>query len=73
MLRSLVGEVLVITICSRCKRTISETLEDGSEKKVSHGICTRCLAILESEIREVAKAEDNPTASDSATLHAKEP
>ena len=72
MLRSLEGEVFVITVCSRCKRTISETFEEGSEKKVSHGICTRCLAVLEGEIREGAKAEDSPAEPDSAAVHAEE-
>jgi hypothetical protein len=49
----------VITVCSRCKHTISETFDKGSEKKVSHGICSACLAILESEIRESSKATEN--------------
>ncbi len=48
----------MITVCSRCKRTISQTPVDGSEKKVSHGICTQCLVVLESEIRESSKAQD---------------
>ncbi len=48
----------VITICSHCKRVISQTLHrsgcdngDG-EELISHGICTTCLAILENRIRE---------------------
>ena len=63
----------MITVCSRCKQTIAESFEEGSDKKVSHGICSQCLAILESEIREVAKAEDNHTEPDSAPLHIEEP
>jgi hypothetical protein len=63
----------VITVCSRCKRTISETFEKGSEKKVSHGICTRCLAVLESEIREGTKAGDSHTEPDSTPLQIEEP
>lgn len=63
----------MITVCSRCKRTISETFEKGSEKKVSHGICTRCLAVLESEIREVSKATDKHGETKTAPLHAEEP
>lgn len=65
--------VCVITICSRCKRTISETFEKGSEKKVSHGICSRCLAVLESEIREGPRADDNHEAQKAAPLLAKDP
>lgn len=46
----------MITVCSRCKQTISETFEEGPETKVSHGICARCLAVLEGKIRDGAKA-----------------
>ena len=63
----------MITVCSRCKRTISETFEKGSETKVSHGICTRCLAVLESEIREGSKAANNNAETKTAPLHAEEP
>jgi len=63
----------VITVCSRCKRRISETFEKGSEKKVSHGICTRCLAILEDEIREGAKAVENGLKPEETPLHAEDP
>lgn len=50
--------VPVITICSHCKRVISQTLQGGprcngdGEEPVSHGICSKCLVILESKIRE---------------------
>jgi hypothetical protein len=67
------GGGVVITVCSRCKQTIGETFDKGSEKKVSHGICARCLAILESEIRESAKAADNGSKSEEAPLHAEDP
>ena len=64
---------VVITVCSRCKHTISETFDKGSEKKVSHGICARCLAILEGEIRESAKAAENGPKAEETSLHAEEP
>lgn len=63
----------MITVCSRCKHRISETFDKGSEKKVSHGICARCLAILESEIREGAKATESGPKPEEPTLHAEEP
>jgi hypothetical protein len=63
----------VITVCSRCKQKISETFERGSDKKVSHGICSRCLAILEGEIREGAKADENKAEPETAPLHAEDP
>ena len=63
---------VVITVCSRCKHTISETFDKGSEKKVSHGICARCLAILESEIREGAKATENGPKPEETPLHAED-
>ena len=63
----------MITVCSRCKQTISETFGEGSEKKVSHGICARCLAILESEIRESAKATENGSKPADSPLHAEDP
>ncbi len=63
----------MITVCSRCKRTISETNGKDSENKVSHGICTSCLSILESEIRESAKATNNGAKSESNPLHAEDP
>jgi|GEM_PF-3034553 len=66
-------EGVVITVCSRCKHTISETFDKGSEKKVSHGICSRCLAILESEIRESAKATENGPKPEEAHLRAEDP
>ena len=66
-------EGVVITVCSRCKHRISETFDKGSEKKVSHGICARCLAILESEIRESAKATENGPKPEETSLHAEEP
>jgi hypothetical protein len=66
-------EGVVITVCSRCKNRISETFDKGSEKKVSHGICARCLAILESEIREGAKATENGLKSKETSLHAEDP
>ena len=69
----IVSEGVVITVCSRCKHTISETFDKGSEKKVSHGICARCLAILESEIRESAKTAENTQKPGETPLHAEEP
>lgn len=43
----------MITICSHCKRVISETLQKkDKEEKISHGICTQCLSVLEGKIRE---------------------
>jgi len=66
-------EGVVITVCSRCKDTISETFDKGSEKKVSHGICARCLAILESEIRESAKATENGPKPEVTPLHTEDP
>lgn len=63
----------MITVCSRCKHRISETFDKGSEKKVSHGICARCLAILESEIREGAKATGDGLNPEATSLHAEEP
>jgi hypothetical protein len=64
--------VFVITVCSRCKKTIAESSEKGSEKKVSHGICSQCLTILEGEIREGAKATDSPSATNATPLHAED-
>ena len=66
-------EGVVITVCSRCKQRISETFDKGSENKVSHGICARCLAILESEIRESAKVTESGLKPEETSLHAKEP
>ncbi len=66
-------EGVVITVCSRCKHRISETFDKGSEKKVSHGICARCLAILEREIRESVKATENGPKPEETPLHAEEP
>ena len=63
----------MITVCSRCKQTIAESFQKGSENKVSHGICSQCLAILESELQETAKATDNPPESKAAPLHAEDP
>ena len=63
----------MITVCSRCKHRISETFDKGSEKKVSHGICARCLAILESEIRESVKATDDGLNPEPTSLHVEEP
>ena len=63
----------MITVCSRCKQTIAESFEKGSENKVSHGICSRCLAILESALQETTKATDNPPEPNAAPLHAEEP
>jgi hypothetical protein len=66
-------ERVVITVCSRCKHRISETFDKGSEKKVSHGICARCLAILEGEIQEGAKAAENGPKAQETPLHAEDP
>ena len=66
-------EEVVITVCSRCKQTISESFDKGSEKKVSHGICTKCLTILESEIREGTKAANNGPKAESNPLVAEDP
>ena len=66
-------EGVVITVCSRCKHRISETFDKGSEKKVSHGICARCLAILESELREGAKAADDGLNPEEAHLRTEDP
>jgi hypothetical protein len=63
----------VITVCSRCKQKISETFEKGSENKVSHGICPRCLAILESEIRESAKVANNGPKPSQPSIHLEDP
>jgi hypothetical protein len=63
----------VITVCSRCKHRISETFDKGSEKKVSHGICARCLAILEREIRGGVKTTDDGLNPEETSLHAEEP
>ena len=63
----------MITVCSRCKKTISETAEQGSEKKVSHGICSRCLAILEGQILEGTKAVDSRPKAKTAPLHVEDP
>jgi len=73
VLQSFFWGIFVITVCSRCKQTIAESFEKGSEKKVSHGICSRCLAILEREIQETAKATDNPSESNNAPLRAEDP
>lgn len=43
---------VVITVCSQCKRIISETLQPKKEDKVSHGICSQCLIILENKIQQ---------------------
>jgi hypothetical protein len=66
-------EGVVITVCSRCKHRISETFDKGSEKKISHGICARCLAILESELRESAKVTEKGPKAEETSLHAEEP
>ncbi len=63
----------VITVCSRCKKTISKTFDEGSEKKVSHGICAECLSILETEIRESTKENENGPKSGSIPLLAEDP
>ena len=41
---------VVITVCAHCKRVISETAY--RDNKVSHGICSKCLALLEQEVQE---------------------
>jgi hypothetical protein len=66
-------EGVVITVCSRCKRTISQTPGEGSEKKVSHGICAGCLVILENEIRESSKVSENGPKPETVPLHAEDP
>lgn len=63
----------MITVCSRCKDTISETFQEGSESKVSHGICSRCLAILEGEIREGEKAVSRSPEEKTEPLPAEDP
>ena len=63
----------MITVCSRCKQTISETFEEGSETKVSHGICSRCLAILEEKIRDGAKAGSLSPEENTVPLPAEDP
>ena len=63
----------MITVCSRCKHRISETFDKGPEKKVSHGICAHCLAILEGEIRGNAKTTDDGLKSEEAHLRAEDP
>ena len=68
-----IPEGAVITICSRCKQTISETFDKGSVKKVSHGICSGCLTILESDIRESAKATENGPKPAEAPLLVEDP
>ncbi len=62
----------VKTICSRCKQTITETFEKGGEKKVSHGICPACLAILESRIREGVKTTNLGAKPDTVPVHSED-
>ncbi len=46
----------MITVCSRCKRVINQALQPEHDEKVSHGICARCLAILEERIKKNPKS-----------------
>ncbi len=50
----------MITVCSRCKRVISET--PPLDKKVSHGICSQCLEFLEDQIRQNQKCLESVAA-----------
>lgn len=63
----------MITVCSRCKRVISETLQHDPEEKISHGICARCLSILERKIRENAKYHIRQATPRESSLRTKEP
>jgi hypothetical protein len=47
----------VTTICSQCKRVINQTVHSRGASHtdpelISHGICSKCLIILENKIRE---------------------
>jgi hypothetical protein len=54
----------VLTICSQCKRVISESPPlDG---KVSHGICQQCLEILERHIKHSKKPSEHSLVADPA-------
>jgi len=52
----------LITICSRCKSILSETLPMDS--RVSHGMCSLCLEFLEKQIRQNQKAPEHCCSSD---------
>lgn len=67
----------MITICSQCKRVISQTMGGNSrpvadrEELVSHGICSKCLIVLENKIREKPDYSLPPPARDAAPLKVK--
>jgi hypothetical protein len=49
--------ILMITICSQCRRVIGQTQQSRAASRtdpepISHGICSKCLIILEDKIRE---------------------
>ncbi len=52
----------MLTICSHCKQVISET--PPSNEKVSHGICPRCLEMLESHIKQNKKTSEPSLGAD---------
>ena len=45
----------MITVCSECKRIISVVPPHEPEEKVSHGICPKCLPILEKKLKKGQK------------------
>lgn len=62
--------VLVITICAHCKKVISETTRQ--DNRISHGICSKCLARLEKELPANSNPRVHPHPSRSHLKKAKE-
>lgn len=61
---------LVITICAHCKKVISETAQ--RDNRISHGICSKCLARLEKELPANSNPLSNPHSSRSHLKKARE-
>lgn len=61
---------LVITICAHCKKVISETTQ--RDNRISHGICSKCLARLEKELPANSHPSANPHSSRSHLKKARE-
>lgn len=62
--------VLVITICAHCKKVISETARH--DNRISHGICSKCLARLEKELPTNSNSSVHPHPSRSHLKKARE-
>ena len=60
-------EKAVITVCTECKRIISVAPPHDPEEKVSHGICPKCLPILERKLKKDIKEVSNSLATKKAS------